>query len=200
MKKLSDFIIEEGAWGYEPDQCDGCLDSKGDMNLKITEMIYDECFKRVWSNDEGISIDGNSCWGVICVIEHFFEKCKYLFEIGNDDEPEYERYYYWWVLKDRKQKDIVDLYSEAISRCNSDKEFIDSWNEPEKMKESLKKRSEILKKYADMRDAYFKKQISNDRHRVDDTINKVNDPNYKPADKMEEVVEGEPAGEEITTK
>lgn len=201
MKKLSEYIIEEGAWGYEPDQSDGCLDLKGDMNLKIAETVYDECFKRVWSNDEGISIDGNSCWGVICVIEHFFEKCKYLFEIGNDDEPEYERYYYWWRLKDLKQKDIVDLYSEAISRCNGDKEFIDSWSEPEKMKESLKKRSEILKKYADMRDTYFKKQISNDRHRVDDTINKVNDPNYKPADKEAEVVEGgEPAGTEETTE
>ena len=197
MKKLSNYIIEEGAWGYEPDQSDGCLDLKGDMNLKIAETIYDECFKRVWGNDEGISIDGNSCWGVICVIEHFFEKCKYLFEIGNDDEPEYERYYYWWRLKDLKQKDIVDLYAEAISRCNGDKEFIESWKEPEKMKESLKKRGEILKKFADMRDAYFKKQISNDRYRVDDTINKVNDSNYKPADK-EAVLEGELAGEETT--
>ena len=63
------------------------------------------------------------------------------------------------------------------------------------MKESLKKRGEILKKFADMRDAYFKKQISNDRYRVDDTIKKVNDPNYKPADKE---AEGEPAGEETT--
>lgn len=207
MKKLSEYIVEEGAWGYEPDQSDGCLDFKGDMNLKIAETIYDECFKYVYGGafDEGEEVpklDGNSCWGVICVIEHFFEKCKYLFEIGNDDEPEYERYYYWWRLKDRKQKDIVDLYSEAISRCNGDKEFIDSWNEPEKMKESLKKRSEILKKYADMRDAYFKKQISNERNRVNDTINKVNDPNYKPTDwKEAEVVEGgEPAGEEITTE
>lgn len=201
MKKLSEYIIEEGAWGYDPDQNDSVLDLRGTMNMKIAETIYDECFKRVWSNDEGISISGNTCWDVVGTIEYFFEKCKYLFEIGNDDEPEYERYYYWWRLKDRKQKDIVDLYSEAISRCNGDKEFIDSWKEPEKMKESLKKRSEILKKYADMRDAYFKKQISNDRHRVDDTINKVNDPNYKPADKEAEVVEGgEPAGTEETTE
>ncbi len=198
MKKLSEYIIEEGAWGYDPYQNDSVLDLRGTMNMKIAETIYDECFKRVWSNDEGISISGNTCWDVVGTIEYFFEKCKYLFEIGNDDEQEYERYYYWWRLKDLKHKDIVDLYSEAISRCNGDKEFIDSWSEPEKMKESLKKRSEILKKYADMRDTYFKKQISNDRHRVDDTINKVNDPNYKPADKMEEVVEGEPAGEETT--
>lgn len=198
MKKLSEYIIEEGAWGYDPDQNDSVLDMRGDMNLKIAEMIYDECFKRVWSNDEGISIDGNSCWDVVGTIEYFFEKCKSLFEIGNDDEPEYKKYYYWWRLKELKQKDIVDLYSEAISRCNGDGEFIKSWKEPEQMKESLKKRTEILKIYADMRDTYLKKQISNDKHRVDDTINKVNDPNYKPADKMEEVVEGEPAGEETT--
>lgn len=189
MKKFSDFIIEEGAWGYDPDQNDGVLDLRGDMNLKIAEMIYDECFKRVWSNDEGISIDGNTCWCVVGTIEYFFEKCKALFEISND-EPEYEKYYYWWRLKELKQKDIVDLYSEAISRCNGDAEFIKSWKEPEQMKESLKKRTEILKRYADMRDAYLKKQISNDKHRVDDTINKVNDPNYSSDEKDAEVPEG----------
>ena len=198
MKKLSETIIEEGAWGYEPGQSDGCLDLKGDMNLKIAETIYDECFKRVWSNDEGISVDGNSCWEVICLIEHFFEKCKYLFEIGNDDEPECERYYYWWRLKDRKQKDIVDLYSDAITKCNGDEKWIKEWSEPEKMKESLKKRADILKRYSDLRDSHFKKKLTKDRHRIDVTIKTVKDPNYSLTVKGTEFVEGEPVSEETT--
>ena len=45
MKKLSEYIIEEGAWGYDPDQNDSVLDLRGTMNMKIAETIYDECFQ-----------------------------------------------------------------------------------------------------------------------------------------------------------
>lgn len=182
MKQLSNLILE-GSWGYEPDQGDSVLDLRGDIIEKLLEKIYDECFKRVWSNDEDIAISGNSCWDVVGTIEYFFEKCTYLFDIGGrDDDPDYEKYYYWWALENKKHKNIIELYKEAISRCARDKEFIDSWKEPEKMKASIKKRFEILKKYSNYRDEYFRKELDLDKKRVDDVIETGVNPQQKTED------------------
>jgi hypothetical protein len=136
MRDLKEYMFE-GAWGYDPQQTDSALDLRAEINMTILETIYDECFKRVWSNSEGIDLDGNSAWEAIAQIEYFFEKCANLFDIHNEKDPEYERYYYWWRLKKDKKKDIVDLYSEVIQRCASDDEFINSWKEPDKMRKAL---------------------------------------------------------------
>lgn len=179
MKKLSNYIIEEGAWGYDPQDNDSVLDLRGDLHLKMLELIYDECHKRVWGGvvdpDDPITIDGNSKWDVIGTIEFFFERCPYLSDvcINDDNKDSYDRYYYWWKLKKDKQKDIVELYSDAIFQLSGDKKFIEDWKEPEKMRQSLVVRGEKLKKYASLRDAYFKKQLDNENERILDTVNSV---------------------------
>ena len=183
MKKFSE-IINEGAWGYEPEQNDSALDYRGDLNLKVLEVIYDEGFKKVHGGEfeEGEDIpklDGNDAWDVISSIEHFFEKCTEMFDLNTKDQPEYEKYYYWWRLKDIKKKDIVELYSDALSKCASDKSFISSWSEPEKMQKSLEKRASILKRYISLRDGYFKKQLDTDKKRAESTIKFIKNPNDK---------------------
>jgi len=177
MKDLKEYILE-GAWGYDPQDTDSALDLRAHINMAILETIYDECFKLIWSNTENITIDGNSAWEAIAQIEHFFEKCTVLWSYSNN-EPEYEKYYYWWKLKSDKKKDIVNLYSDAIERCATDEEFISSWKEPEKMKKSIKQRADKLKKYSKLRDDYFKKQIELDKQKADATIKFVKDPNHK---------------------
>lgn len=204
MKKLSEHILEEGAWGYDPQQNDSVLDLRGDLHLKILEMIYDECHKRVWGGlvdpDDHITLDGNSKWDVIGTIEFFFERCPYLDDICiyGENKNSYDRYYYWWKLKRDKQKDIIELYSDAIFQISSDKEFIDSWKEPEQMRQSLRMRAEKLKKYAALRDAYFKKQLDNEHERVLDSLNAVENPDcgQDVVGKQEEVVEENPEGGE----
>ena len=195
MKKLSDHILEEGAWGYDPQQNDSVLDLRGDLHLKILELIYDECHKRVWGGiiepGENIKLDGNDKWNVIGTIEFFFERCPYLDDIciNADNNNSYDRYYYWWKLKRDKQKDIIELYSEAIFQLSSDKEFINSWKNPEDMKKSLMLRGEKLKKYAALRDAYFKKQLDNESEQVKDTLNAVQNVESRGECKQEEVVD-----------
>ena len=147
-------------------------------NMSILETIYDECFKRIWSNSENINIDGNSAWEAIAQIEHFFEKCAEFWSHG-DNDPEYEKYYYWWRLKEDKKKDIIDLYSEAIERCATDEEFINSWKEPDNMKKSLSKRADNLKKYAKLRDEYFNHEAKLDKQKVDATVKFIKDPKNK---------------------
>lgn len=204
MKKLSEHILEEGAWGYDPQQNDSVLDLRGDLHLKILEMIYDECHKRVWGGlvdpDDPITLDGNSKWDVIGTIEFFFERCPYLDDIciNGENKNSYDRYYYWWKLKRDKQKDIIELYSDAIFQISSDKEFIDSWKEPEQMRQSLRMRAEKLKKYAALRDAYFKKQLDNEHERVLDAVNAVENPDYGQDGvcKQEEVAEENSEGGE----
>ena len=190
MKKFSE-IINEGAWGYDPEQNDSALDYRGDLNLKILEVIYDEGFKKVHGGafeegEEILNLDGNDAWDVISSIEYFFEKCTGLFDLNMDKLPEYEKYYYWWRLKDLKKKDIIELYSDALSKCGSDKNFISSWSEPEKMKKSLEKRASILKRYIELRDSYFKKQLENDKKRAESTIKFIKNPKYSNPQKQAE--------------
>lgn len=198
MKKLSEHILEEGAWGYDPQQNDSVLDLRGDLHLKILELIYDECHKRIWGGEYGpdeepIKVDGNSRWDVIGTIEFFFERCTLLDDLCNDEanKNSYDKYYYWWKLKQDKKKDIIELYSDAIFHLSGDKDFIKDWKEPEKMKQSLVVRAEKLKKYAALRDAYFKKQLDNEHERVLDAVNAAENPDSNPNGccKQEEVVE-----------
>ena len=182
MKSLIEYITE-GAWGYDPQQSDAVLDLRSEMIIKMIESVYDECFKMIWGGafEEGEEIpklNGNSAWEVVGTIEYFFEKCSALYDIHIEKgNPEYEKYYYWWKLKENHKKDIIDLYSEAISKCASDEEFINSWKEPEEMRKSLKKRAAILKKYSKFRDDYFKHQIELDKQRTDATIQHIKNPN-----------------------
>lgn len=180
MKHFKNFIYE-GAWGYDPEQNDSALDYRGDLNLKILEIIYDEGYKKVHggafdSDEEVPNLDGNDAWDVISSIEYFFEKCTSLFDLSIKDKPEYEKYYYWWRLEEIKHKNIVELYSDALSKCANDQNFIDSWKEPNKMKKSLEKRANLLKKYSNLRDEYFQNNLKKDKQRIEATIQHIKKP------------------------
>ena len=46
------------------------------------------------------------------------------------------------------------------------------------MQKSLEKRASILNKYIQLRDAYFKKQLENEKKRAESTIKFIKDPKY----------------------
>ena len=141
----SNNALNEGSWGYEPNEGDSGLDCIGETNDSICELIYDKC-KRILN---GRGDKSQKAWDAIAVIEHFFDKIPDLNTIGRDRNP-YYKYYSWWQLKQDKGKDIVDLYRQCIEICEND-QWYNEWDSPEKMEESLQKRHENLNRYLRLR-------------------------------------------------
>ena len=141
----SNNILNEGSWGYEPNEGDAGLDYIGETNDSICELIYDNC-ERILS---GHKLNSQKAWNVIAVIEHFFDKIPDLNTIGNNRNP-YYKYYSWWKLNQDKGKDIIDLYRQCIEMCENE-EWYNQWDSPEKMEESLQKRRENLNRYLKLR-------------------------------------------------
>ena len=149
MKSLAQYLTE-GAWGYEPDQNDGTLDLRGNIFFAMCEMVYDMCKENASSETFGT----DRAWEALGAIEYFFEEFTKMDDFGLGDK-EFDKYYYWWRLVDKKKtKNIVDLYEKLLNRCKNDKEWIDEWKEPEKMKSSLNTREQVLRRW---------KKLINDR-------------------------------------
>ncbi len=170
MKNIKDYILE-GSWGYEPDQNDGTLDLRGDTWLSICELIYDKC------NETHNKFKTDFAWESLGNIEFFFEVLSETKEFGLNDEHEFNKYYYWWRLIDKKKnKNIIDLYKKLLNQCKSDKKWIEDWKEPEKMQASLEKRELVLQRYEQLfeeRKAYekeIKKQQKADVKQIETII------------------------------
>jgi hypothetical protein len=148
----SNNILNEGSWGYEPNDGDGPLDMRYDINLSIFEKIYDRCKKDV--NNAKKEHYASWAWDVIGQIEYFFDRATSLDNLADDPDKKFEKYNFWWKLKSRKKKDILELYKEALDICENDKKWINEWSEPEKMKKSIKKRHKILDKYLKIQKQY----------------------------------------------
>ena len=151
-EKFSSTHLNEGAWGYEPNQNDGALDLRGDIFYGICEFVYDKC-------EEGLHNGTDYSWEALGNVEFFFESLSDIPDFGIGDK-DFEKYYYWWRLNDLDKKNIVELYGKLLKQCKSDKKWISGWSEPEKMEKSLKKREKNLEKYQkllDARTAYEKK-------------------------------------------
>jgi len=170
MKKFGE-ILNEGAWGYEPDENDGTLDLRGDILFSICELVYDKC-----SNPT----DTQVAWENLGAIESFFEEFTKIEDFSLGDK-EFNKYYYWWRLIDKKKtKNIVLLYEKLLNMCKKDDKWIDDWSEPDKMKESLNKREEVLERW---------KKLLSDRTEYEKELkNKRN--TTKQAEATTEVVEG----------
>jgi len=141
MKNIKEFILE-GAWGYGPNDNDGTLDLRGDIWFSICELIYDKC------NEKHDKFETDYAWEALGNIEFFFEALSEIKEFGLNDEYEFNKYYYWWRLIDKKKtKNIINLYKKLLNKCKSDKKWIDGWKEPEKMQASLEERELVLQKY-----------------------------------------------------
>ena len=137
MRKLGE-ILNEGSWGYEPDQNDGTLDLRSDIFFGMCELVYDKC------SDLG---DTSIAWEELGAIEFFFEQFSKIEDFGLGDK-EFEKYYYWWRLMDEKKtKNIVALYEKLLNMCKKDEDWINDWKEPNKMRKSLEDREEVLNKW-----------------------------------------------------
>lgn len=137
-------LLFEGSWGYDPNDGDGPLDMRYDINLDIFEQIYDKC-KKTLDNAKKEHY-ASWAWDVIGQIEYFFDRATMLDNLADDRDHNFDKYDFWWNLRDRKKKDILALYKEALKFCENDKHWINEWKEPKRMIASLKRRHKFLDK------------------------------------------------------
>lgn len=154
----SNNILNEGSWGYDPNDGDGSLDMRFDINLSTFEQIYDKCKKTL--DDAKRKHESSWAWDVVGQIEYFFDRATSLDNLADDPDKNFEKYDFWWKLQDRKKKDILELYKEALDVCEKDKHWINGWSEPKRMIVSLKRRHKFLDKMLkiqEQKDNYEKK-------------------------------------------
>lgn len=149
MKTLEEFI-NEGSWGYEPNEGDAPLDLRGDLYRKICELIYDKC--------EEYSKDSGCAWAALGNIEHFFEEFTKMEGFPLGDKNDSDKYYYWFRLIDKEHKNIFELYDKLLNQCMGDEKWIEDWKEPDKMRKSLEKRKKISEKYDKLIKDHIKKE------------------------------------------
>lgn len=148
-------ILNEGAWGYDPDQNDGTLDLRSEIMLGICELVYDKC------SDLN---DTDDAWEELGAIEFFFEEFTKMEDFGIGEEK-FDNYYYWWWLIEKKNKNIVTLYEKLLDKCKDDEEWINEWSDPKKMRKSLKQRQKVLGEW---------KQLLSDRIDHEKKLKKIN--------------------------
>ena len=181
--EINEGFMFEGSWGYDPNDGDGPLDMRYDINLSTFELIYDRCKKTIDSARK--SKYPSWAWDVIGQIEYFFDRATSLDNLADEPNKNFEKYDFWWTLKRRKNKDILELYKEALDICEKDKKWINDWKEPDKMKKSIKRRHKILDKYLKIQ-----KQYENNEKRLE-KIRKKNEAKSKEEPCLPEtIVEG----------
>ena len=149
MKNLNEFI-NEGSWGYEPNEGDAPLDLRGDLYKEICELIYDKC--------ESYSKDTGCAWAALGNIEHFFEEVTKMEGFPLGDKNDSDKYYYWFRLIDKDHKNIFELYDKLLNQCVGDEKWIEDWEDPDKMRKSLEKRKKISEKYDKLMKDHIKKE------------------------------------------
>lgn len=154
MKTLEEFI-NEGSWGYEPNDNDGALDLRGDIFKDICKLIYDKCNKNPYESDE---FGTDYAWEALGNIEHFFEEVTKMEGFSLGDKNDSDKYYYWFRLIDKEHKNIFELYDKLLNKCINDKKWIDDWKDPDKMYKSLEKRKKISEKYDKLMKDHIKKK------------------------------------------
>lgn len=176
MKNIKDYILE-GSWGYEIDQNDGTLDLRADIYSKICELVYDECDK--YSKGK----DTSWAWEALGAIEYFFEDLTKLEDFGftGSKDNDFDKYYSWWkMIKDKKSKNILNLFERLLNKCKKDEKWISDWKEPDKMRKSLDDRQAALDRY---------KKLLENRHEYEKKINKQQN-NTKSASATDTVIKG----------
>ena len=177
MKSLKDYIFE-GSWGYEPLEGDYPL---GDLNVELCRTIYDKCHYLIYEHsvNGGYDHKGDYSWCAIAQIEWYFDRICPLWEIPHNSKARSgsDKYYYWWRLAEKEGKNIIELYHEALGFCQADQEWIKSWKEPNKMKASLKKREDNLKKYQKLFNDYIEKKKKNEEERAKAEADCIANPN-----------------------
>jgi flagellin-specific chaperone FliS len=158
-------MLNEGAWGYEPDDSDSF--GYHDSNLKddIAEMVYDTCLDDIkLARKQKRDFDkGNIYWNVVGLIEKYFDAIP-SFDSFREEKGQ-EKYYVWWKLIHDRKKNIIKLYREAVEACADAKGWIEEWDKPDKMRKSLAKRKKILAKYEKLLDDKIKQEEKYENYR-----------------------------------
>ena len=121
------FPLTEGSWGYEPTQNDTTLDIINDWYKQGFDLLLDT------SSDCN---DGSSAWNYIGLIIHLIKTI-----VDSDETGSFEPSLY---LKDSGLFERID---ELLDLCEDDKTWLESWDEPSKIKQSLKKIRKEVDKY-----------------------------------------------------
>lgn len=162
-------MLTEGSWGYEPTQSDSYGDTNWVTLKKIAEMIYDDCEKGInrYNGTKHEYFDkGMSCWDSIGIIENFFESLASI-DSTYKNKKGHEKYYVWWALLRDEKKSIVGLYKKCVDYCANNEKWIEGWKEPDKMRKSLKKRQQILKKYEQYLIDEYNEELKHENWRVE---------------------------------
>ena len=163
-------ILNEGSWGYEPDDSDSFGDTDCVLKDDIAELVYDSCLDDIkLARKQKSDFDkGNIYWDVVGIIEKYFDVIP-SFDSFRDEKGQ-EKYYVWWKLIHDKKKNIIKLYREAVEACADAKDWIEEWSEPDKMRKSLAKRKKILAKYEKLLDDKIKHEEKCEKHREKEGI------------------------------
>ena len=114
-------------YGYEPTQNDTTLDTINDWYKQGFDLLLDT------SSDCN---DGSSAWNYIGLIIHLVKTI-----VDSDETGSFEP-----SLK-LKDSGLFERIYELLDLCDDDKTWIESWDEPSKIKQSLKKIRKEVDKY-----------------------------------------------------
>ena len=143
MKSLRELC--EGSWGYEPNQNDGTLDLRSVIWRDICETVYDKCKSYITVKKNTSEWDLASwAWEALGALEYFIDAFTKCDDFVLDTGREFDRYYYWLRMKEDEKKDIFDLYEKCLIICEDCEKWINDWQDPEAMRQSLEHRRAIL--------------------------------------------------------
>lgn len=143
MKSLKELC--EGAWGYEPNQNDGTLDLRCVIWRDICEAVYDKCKSYITVKKNTPEWDLASwAWEALGGLEYFIDAFTKCDDFGLGTQHEFDRYYYWFKMREDEKKDVFDLYEKCLIICEDCEKWINDWKEPEAMRQSLEHRRAIL--------------------------------------------------------
>lgn len=120
-------MLTEGSWGY------GLCDS--DQTLDIINSIYKDEFEKLTKESESCR-KGSDAWHYLGTILHFIGKLIKTDEKGSREPLSY-----------LKESGLIERCNELFSVCISDTQWLNDWDNPTKMKSSLKNVKKLIKEY-----------------------------------------------------
>lgn len=119
--------LTEGSWGYELNQNDGTLDE--------INRWYRQGFEMLRHSAEDTK-DGNDAWHRLGLVMHVIKSIA-----DSKDQGSFEPSL---ILKDY---DLFETCYRLLEECGKDEKWLNSWKDPSKLRQSLKKVKTMIAKY-----------------------------------------------------